>query len=81
MRSLGSSGVWELFVPGVGEGTRYKSQVLGADGVWRDKADPMASADRGAAGAPRGGRHSSPPEWRRREWMAARARTARHASR
>ncbi|MEY9213627.1 1,4-alpha-glucan branching protein GlgB [Thermobifida halotolerans] len=44
MRSLGSCGVWELFVPGVGDGTRYKYQVLGADGVWREKADPMAFA-------------------------------------
>ncbi len=31
MRILGSSGVWELFVPGVGDGTRYKFQILGAD--------------------------------------------------
>jgi 1,4-alpha-glucan branching enzyme len=43
MRSLGSSGVWELFVPGVAEGTRYKFSVHGSDGVWREKADPMAS--------------------------------------
>ncbi|WP_067963822.1 1,4-alpha-glucan branching protein GlgB [Nocardiopsis trehalosi] len=42
MRSLGSSGVWELFVPGVGDGALYKYQVLGRDGVWRDKADPLA---------------------------------------
>ncbi|MEO7124726.1 MAG: 1,4-alpha-glucan branching protein GlgB [Nakamurella sp.] len=42
MRTLGSSGVWELFVPGIGSGTRYKYQVLGRDGVWRDKADPLA---------------------------------------
>ncbi|GAT67636.1 1,4-alpha-glucan branching protein GlgB [Planomonospora sp. ID91781] len=42
MRSLGGSGVWELFVPGVGEGARYKFAVLGADSVWREKADPMA---------------------------------------
>jgi 1,4-alpha-glucan branching enzyme len=42
MRSLGSSGVWELFVPGVGDGTRYKFAVLGRDGVWRAKADPLA---------------------------------------
>jgi 1,4-alpha-glucan branching enzyme len=44
MRSLGSSGVWELFVPGVGDGARYKFRILGADGQWRDKADPMAFA-------------------------------------
>ncbi|MEU2202212.1 1,4-alpha-glucan branching protein GlgB [Isoptericola sp. NPDC019482] len=42
MRSLGASGVWELFVPGVGAGTRYKFEVLGADRVWRAKADPLA---------------------------------------
>ena len=42
MRALGSSGVWELFVPDVGDGCRYKFQILGADGEWRSKADPMA---------------------------------------
>jgi 1,4-alpha-glucan branching enzyme len=42
MRSLGGSGVWELFVPGVGAGAYYKFDVLGADGQWRRKADPMA---------------------------------------
>ena len=40
----GSSGVWELFVPDVGDGTRYKFEVLGADGVRRLKSDPMAQA-------------------------------------
>lgn len=44
MRSLGASGVWELFVPGVGDGTKYKFSVLGSDFVWRDKADPVAFA-------------------------------------
>ena len=44
MRSLGASGVWELFIPGLGDGTVYKYQVLGRDGHWRDKADPMAFA-------------------------------------
>jgi len=42
MRQLGQSGVWELFVPGVGSGTHYKFAVLGADDRWREKADPMA---------------------------------------
>ena len=42
LRSLGSSGVWELFVPGVGTGDFYKFEVLGADSVWRTKADPLA---------------------------------------
>ncbi|WP_051750390.1 1,4-alpha-glucan branching protein GlgB [Phycicoccus jejuensis] len=42
MRHLGSSGVWELFVPGVGAGAVYKYEIRGADDVVRAKADPMA---------------------------------------
>ncbi|HYF73942.1 MAG TPA: 1,4-alpha-glucan branching protein GlgB, partial [Nocardioides sp.] len=42
MRQLGTSGVWELFVPDVGAGTAYKYAILGPDGQWREKADPMA---------------------------------------
>jgi 1,4-alpha-glucan branching enzyme len=42
MRQLGESGVWELFVPDVGAGAHYKYIVLGADGEWCEKADPMA---------------------------------------
>jgi 1,4-alpha-glucan branching enzyme len=44
MRSLGSSGVWELFLPGVGAGAMYKFEILTADGHLRLKADPMAFA-------------------------------------
>jgi 1,4-alpha-glucan branching enzyme len=36
------SGVWSALVPGVGSGERYKLKIQGADGAWRDKADPMA---------------------------------------
>ncbi|HEY8179895.1 MAG TPA: 1,4-alpha-glucan branching protein GlgB [Candidatus Limnocylindria bacterium] len=42
MRSLGASGVWELFVPGIGPGELYKYEVLGADGKLRVKADPLS---------------------------------------
>ncbi|MET8761380.1 1,4-alpha-glucan branching protein GlgB [Lentzea sp. NPDC004782] len=44
LRSMGSSGVWEVFLPNVPVGTRYKFRILGADGVWHEKADPMAFA-------------------------------------
>ena len=44
MRSLGSSGVWELFVPGLPAGACYKFRILGQDGTWHEKADPMAFA-------------------------------------
>ncbi|MER7815781.1 1,4-alpha-glucan branching enzyme [Streptomyces sp. NPDC096153] len=42
MRSLGSSGVWELFLPGVGEGTLYKFEITRPDGSRTLRADPMA---------------------------------------
>ena len=42
MRSLGSSGIWELFVPEVGAGTHYKYAITGPDGDRFDKADPYA---------------------------------------
>jgi len=42
MRNMGGSGVWELFLPGVQPGAIYKFEILGADGQWLRKADPMA---------------------------------------
>ena len=51
MRSLGASGIWELFVPGVGDG--HALQVRDPrrrTGELRLKADPLAFAGRGAAG-------------------------------
>ena len=44
MQSLGSSGIWQLFVPGVGPDTPYKYSILGLGGNWVDHADPMARA-------------------------------------
>ena len=44
MRSLGSSGVWELFIPGLAVGQAYKFNVLDTAGLWHMKADPMAFA-------------------------------------
>lgn len=42
MRTLGTSGVWELFIPDVEVGARYKFQILTEHGGWIEKADPMA---------------------------------------
>jgi 1,4-alpha-glucan branching enzyme len=42
MRSLGSSGIWELFVPGVPAGTGYKFEIHAQDGRLLLKADPVA---------------------------------------
>ncbi|MEV5754097.1 1,4-alpha-glucan branching protein GlgB [Actinoallomurus sp. NPDC052308] len=71
MRSLGATGIWELFVPEVGDGTNYKFEILGNDGVWRRKADPMARyAERPPATASTV--FTSSYEWEDDEWMTRR---------
>ncbi len=42
MRTLGLSGVWELFIPGISEGSRYKYEIRGHDGSTFMKTDPYA---------------------------------------
>jgi 1,4-alpha-glucan branching enzyme len=42
MRSLGASGIWEIFLPGVEEGAPYKFEILAESGEIRMKADPFA---------------------------------------
>ena len=44
MRSLGASGVWELFVPGLGEGALYKYEIWDQRGLIRLKTDPYATS-------------------------------------
>ncbi|MEY2634958.1 MAG: 1,4-alpha-glucan branching protein GlgB, partial [Actinomycetota bacterium] len=74
MRSLGSSGVWEVFIPGVGHGYNYKFRVTDQHGYQSDKADPLA-------------RHSEVPpstasivwessyEWQDNTWIEQRSST------
>ncbi|MDX6362315.1 MAG: 1,4-alpha-glucan branching enzyme, partial [Streptomyces sp.] len=77
MRSLGSTGVWELFVPAVGEGELYKFEITRPDGSKTLRADPMAR------------RTEVPPstssiidashhEWQDASWMSARALRPAH---
>ena len=72
MRSLGGTGVWELFVPGVGDGTRYKYDILGPDGQWRRKADPLAALAEHPPATASVVYHSS-HQWQDGAWLAARA--------
>ncbi|UMA66410.1 1,4-alpha-glucan branching protein GlgB [Roseivivax marinus] len=42
MRRRGATGVWEIFLPGLGEGSVYKYEIVGANGeVQPLKADPV----------------------------------------
>jgi 1,4-alpha-glucan branching enzyme len=73
MRTLGASGVWELFVPGLAVGALYKYEILTRSGTVRLKTDPVAfamehppsTASRVAA---------SSHAWDDGAWMAARPR-------
>ncbi|MDN3248420.1 1,4-alpha-glucan branching enzyme [Streptomyces mutabilis] len=77
MRSMGSSGVWELFLPGVGEGTRYKFEIHSRYGHRFLKADPMARA---AEEPPNTASvvTASEYEWGDSEWMRTRGDTPVH---
>ncbi|MGW1260281.1 GlgB N-terminal domain-containing protein, partial [Streptomyces sp. NPDC002513] len=79
MRSLGSSGVWELFVPGIGEGELYKFDITRPDGSRTLRADPLA---RRTEVPPRTSSvvHVSRHEWRDEEWLAHRADIPVHAA-
>ncbi|GHE58741.1 1,4-alpha-glucan branching enzyme GlgB 1 [Streptomyces longispororuber] len=72
MRSLGSSGVWELFVPGVGEGTLYKFDIARRDGTRTLRADPMARATEVPPATASVVAASSSYAWGDTEWMAHR---------
>ncbi|WP_079045418.1 MULTISPECIES: 1,4-alpha-glucan branching enzyme [unclassified Streptomyces] len=71
MRSLGSTGVWELFLPGVGEGTLYKYDICRPDGSHTVRADPMARRTEvppATASIVTASHH----EWQDADWMAHR---------
>ena len=40
MRMLGSSGIWEIFIPGLDEGELYKFEIKEQRGNYSDKTDP-----------------------------------------
>jgi 1,4-alpha-glucan branching enzyme len=44
MRVMGSSGVWEIFIPNIGSGAKYKYEILTKAGTWITKIDPLARA-------------------------------------
>ncbi|MFF0833227.1 MULTISPECIES: 1,4-alpha-glucan branching protein GlgB [unclassified Streptomyces] len=77
MRSLGASGVWELFLPGIGEGARYKFEITSRYGARFLKADPMArrtEAPPDTASVVTAAHH----EWGDGDWMTRRAGTPVH---
>ena len=79
MRSLGSSGVWELFVPDLGAGQIYKFSIQTQDGIWVERADPMARETQcpPLTGSIVGHSHFT---WSDDDWMSTRASRQPHAA-
>ena len=79
MRNLAPSGVWELFVPGAGDGMNYQFAIRGQDTQVRLKTDPMAQrtevAPKVAAIVT-----TSHYEWADAQWMTDRVAQSQHAS-
>ncbi|MBV9572021.1 MAG: 1,4-alpha-glucan branching protein GlgB [Alphaproteobacteria bacterium] len=73
MRLRHSAGVWELFVPRLGAGERYKYEIIGANGEVLQKADPLARATERppATGSVVPQRFEF--RWRDADWMEQRA--------
>ena len=81
MRKRGTTGVWEIFLPGVLEGAPYKYEILGADGTVQPlKADPVGFGSEHAPSNASVVRDIAGYGWDDRAWMDARAaRQAREA--
>jgi 1,4-alpha-glucan branching enzyme len=74
MRSLGSSGIWELFVPGLADGDHYKYEIHTQAGETKLKADPLAFA---AEQPPKNASivYRSTYEWNDDAWLSRRKET------
>ncbi|MFF7166444.1 1,4-alpha-glucan branching enzyme [Streptomyces sp. NPDC008086] len=77
MRSLGGTGVWELFVPEIGEGELYKFEITRPDGSKTLRADPLA---RRTEAPPNTSSivYASGHEWGDAEWLARRGALPPH---
>jgi len=74
MRVLGSSGIWEIFIPGLAEGELYKFQVKTQSGFVMDKTDPYASEMEIRPRTASRVNFLRGFEWGDADWMQARAR-------
>ena len=75
MRSLGASGVWELFVPGLGEGTLYKFELHDANGAVVLKTDPFGFLFEPAPKTAAVVWNNQKFQWSDGEWMNRRAKS------
>jgi 1,4-alpha-glucan branching enzyme len=78
MQQRGHSGIWELFVPGLGPGEKYKFEVRARDGSIQQKQDPFARFSELRPGTASIVWAEGGHAWQDQGWMEARARTPWH---
>jgi 1,4-alpha-glucan branching enzyme len=72
MRRLLGSGVWEVFLPGVGEGEHYKFEIRTPAGILLLKSDPFALFNQHGAQTSSLVYNLDRYQWNDREWMESR---------
>ncbi|WP_251865074.1 1,4-alpha-glucan branching protein GlgB [Achromobacter sp. Marseille-Q4962] len=72
MRLRHAAGVWEIFIPGVAPGARYKYALTTRDGVQLLKADPMARRSEAPPATASVVDDPAPYAWRDDTWMQER---------
>ena len=72
MRRVGNTGVWEIFLPGLGDGTQYKYEIAGTNGAILEKADPVGFGAQHPPATASVVRDISGYGWSDDDWMAAR---------
>ncbi|MGO4138762.1 1,4-alpha-glucan branching protein GlgB [Rhizobium brockwellii] len=78
MRLRPSAGVWELFIPRLAPGERYKFEIVDAQGTCLpQKADPVARASEAAPSTASIVASSTPFRWTDDGWMKGRSRQDR----
>jgi 1,4-alpha-glucan branching enzyme len=74
MRRLGASGVFEIFIPDVAEGSLYKFEILTREGLPRLKTDPFAFKMEQSPGTSSIVQRLDRYEWSDDAWMSERPR-------
>ena len=74
MRLRREAGVWEIFIPDLTVGDRYKFEILDGQGnLLAQKADPVARASEAAPSTASIVASTEPVKWRDAEWLERRA--------
>ncbi|MEY5025385.1 MAG: glycogen branching enzyme [Verrucomicrobiota bacterium] len=78
MRKLMECGIWEIFIPGIGESAHYKFEVLNAQGHLVLKSDPFAFFSQNGLQTASLVFNLDRFQWHDTEWMERRAQRETH---